>query len=102
MAHNEMKKLTVEEIEAIAKLANLNLTADEKEKFTTQIASILQYVNKINEVDTSNVEFQSQVDLKNVFRQDAAKPSLSQDLAISNRKHKSRDGYYVISSVITK
>jgi aspartyl-tRNA(Asn)/glutamyl-tRNA(Gln) amidotransferase subunit C len=102
MPPKERKKLTIEEIEAIAKLANLNLSQDEKVKFTTQLESILEYVDKINEVDTKNIEFQSQVDLKNVFRHDIAKPSLSQELAISNRKKKSRDGYYVISTVISK
>lgn len=94
--------LTKEEVEAIAKLANLNLTEEEKQKFPTQLTSILQYVDKINEVDTENISFQSQVDLKNVFRSDIAKPSLPQEKAIQNRKKKSKDGYYVISSVITK
>jgi aspartyl-tRNA(Asn)/glutamyl-tRNA(Gln) amidotransferase subunit C len=96
------KVLSIQEVESIAKLANLNLTDKEKEKFTTQLGAILEYVTKVNEVDTSNVEFQSQVDLKNVFRQDVPKDSLSQELAISNRKRKSKDGYYVISTVISK
>jgi aspartyl-tRNA(Asn)/glutamyl-tRNA(Gln) amidotransferase subunit C len=102
MPVKERKKITIAEVEAIAKLANLNLTQQEKEIFPNQIESILDYVDKINEVDTSNVEFQSQVDLKNVFRHDVAKPSLSQEMAISNRKKKSKDGYYVISTVISK
>jgi aspartyl-tRNA(Asn)/glutamyl-tRNA(Gln) amidotransferase subunit C len=102
MAKKEREKMTIEQIEAIAKLANLDLTHEEKVTFTTQLESILEYVDKINEVDTDNIEFKSQVDLKNVFRHDIAKPSLTQELAISNRKKKSKDGYYVISTVISK
>lgn len=69
----------------IAKLANLEIKQEEKEKFQKQLSSILQYVNKLKEVDTRNVEITSQVTgLENVTREDEAKPSLTQEEALSN------------------
>ena len=95
-------ELTIERIEEIAKLANLDLSPAEKQNFPSQLKSILEYVDKINQVNTDNIKFQSQVELKNVFRQDTAKQSLTQEQALLNRKKKSKDGYYVISTVISK
>ncbi len=64
-------KLTKSEVEHIADLARLHLTEKEKEQYSEQLSSILDYVEKMNEVDTSGVEPTSQVTgLKNVMRED--------------------------------
>jgi aspartyl-tRNA(Asn)/glutamyl-tRNA(Gln) amidotransferase subunit C len=49
-------KLTKQEVEHIADLARIKLSAKEKERFQEQISSILEYVNKLNEVDTEKIE----------------------------------------------
>ena len=71
----------------VAKLANLPLKPGENKKFEKQLGEILTYVEKLNEVDTKNVEPTSQVTgLENVTREDETTPSLSQDEALSNAK----------------
>jgi len=58
-------------VEHIAKLARIELTEKEKEKFTKELSSILDYVEKLKEVDTSQVEPVAQVTgLENVMRED--------------------------------
>ena len=47
--------ITVKDVEHVAKLARLELTEEEKEKFTKQLGDVLKHVAAMNEVDTSNV-----------------------------------------------
>ena len=69
----------------VAKLANLPLTAEETTKFEKQLAEVLTYIEKLNEVDVTGVEPTSQVTgLENVTRTDTVAPSLPQDDALSN------------------
>ena len=63
--------ITIQDVEHVAKLARLELTEDEKEKFSKQHGDVLMYVEQMNEVDTSNVEPLSHVvDFCNVMRED--------------------------------
>lgn len=64
-------KLTKQEVEKIAKLSRLELTEAEKKKFADQISAVLDYVGKLEEVNTENVEMTAQVTgLENVYRKD--------------------------------
>ena len=54
-------KLTRESVEKVATLARLRLTADEEIEFTGQLDQILAYMNKLNELDTTNVAPMTQV-----------------------------------------
>ena len=66
-----MAKLSIKEVEHIAKLARIHLT--EKEKYSKELSSILGYVEKLQRVNTDNIEETSQVTgLRNVYRQDQA------------------------------
>ena len=68
--------LTLKEVQHIAKLARLDVSDEELQRIAPQLSSILQYVKKLEEVDTSNVDYQYQVPgLENVTAQDIAKPS---------------------------
>ncbi len=63
--------LSAKEIDYIAKLARLGLSDSEKKKYSKELSQILDYMNKLNEVDTKDVEPTSQVTgLINVFRKD--------------------------------
>lgn len=63
--------ITIKDVEHVAKLARLELTDAEKELYTKQLGDVLQYVNQMNEVDTSNIEPMTQVvDFVNVMRED--------------------------------
>ncbi len=93
------EKLTVEETRHIAKLANLPLTDKEIEKFRSQLSEILNYIGQLSEVETKNVEPTSQVTgMENVFRQDKAKSSLSQDEALSGAKNNHK-GFFKVKAV---
>jgi aspartyl-tRNA(Asn)/glutamyl-tRNA(Gln) amidotransferase subunit C len=75
------------DVKHVAKLANLPLKLEEKEKFEKQLSKILAYVEKLKEVNTENVEITSQVTgLENITREDKATPSLTQKEALFNAK----------------
>lgn len=64
-------KLTQKEVEHVAQLARLDLTAEEKKKFAKQLSSILDYISELGKVNTEGVEPTSQVTgLKDVSRED--------------------------------
>ena len=66
-----MPNISTNDVDHIAKLARIKLTEAEKEKMAKEMASILEYVAKLNEVDTDNVPPTAQVTgLMNVFRED--------------------------------
>lgn len=73
----------------IAKLASLQIKNEDIAKFEKQLSEVLDYINKLSEVNTENIEPTSQVTgLKNVLREDIAKSSIPQDSALSNAKSK--------------
>lgn len=64
--------ITKKEVEHIARLARIELTETEKEKFGNDLSGILNFVNKLNEADTENVlPLAGGAELKNVMRNDA-------------------------------
>ena len=63
--------ISKEEVKYIAKLARLGITKKEEEKFTRELSSILDYIEKLKEVDISKVEPTSHsVLVENVMRED--------------------------------
>lgn len=92
--------ISKEEVERVAKLARLLVSEEEKDVLARQLSSILTYVGKLNELNTEGVEPLSHViDIKNVFREDRVRESLSQDLALSNAPEK-RDGFFRVPKII--
>ena len=78
-------KISRKEIEHIAILARLSLTEEEKELFGPQLSSILDYMDKLNELDTKNIEPTAHViGLNNVMRDDILKDSLPREDALMN------------------
>jgi len=65
--------LSLQEIQHIARLARLELTGEEQETFGGQLSSVLEYVAKLQELDTEGVsELAHAAGLQNVFREDKA------------------------------
>ncbi|MBI2195799.1 MAG: Asp-tRNA(Asn)/Glu-tRNA(Gln) amidotransferase subunit GatC [Candidatus Levybacteria bacterium] len=85
----------------VAKLANLTLSAAEEKKFEEQLSDILSYIEKLNEVDTKNVEPTSQVTgLENVTREDIVKDcELAQEEALSNSKS-TQNGLFKVKAIL--
>jgi len=89
-------KITIGEVEHVAKLARLEFSPGETELFTSQMDAILSYVDKLNELDTTGVEPTSHVlPIKNVFKEDVVLPSLTPDEALANAPGRSGDFYSV-------
>lgn len=78
-------KITREEVEHVARLARLGLSGEERERMRAQLDAILTYIDKLNQLDTTDVEPTSHViPITNVFREDKVWTSLSQDEALAN------------------
>lgn len=64
-----------EQVHKVAHLARLELTAEEEEKFTTQLSSILDYFEQLSELDTSTVPPTTRaIDVSNITRADDLQP----------------------------
>jgi len=92
--------ITRQQVEHVARLARLALSREEEEKMVSQLSKILEHVGKLNEVDTSGVEPTSHVlPLSNVFREDCARPSLSQENALKNAPE-AEGGFFRVPKII--
>ena len=88
------------EIQKIASLARLSVDSKEAEKYGSQLSNILNYIEKLNELDTSDVEPTSNVvGLTNVTRRDEPEAPLSQDDALGNAPDPS-EGFYRVPRII--
>lgn len=87
------------DIAHIAKLANLSIKKEDEKKFETQLSSVLDYIGRLNEIDTTDVQETSQVTgLENITRQDKTLPSLSQADALSQAKS-THIGFFSVKGV---
>lgn len=78
-------KLTRDDIEKVAYLSRLELSEDEKSEFTGHINKLLGHFERLQQLDTENVEPTSHViPVYNVFRKDEVRPSLPPDEVVSN------------------
>ena len=77
--------LSSRDVEKIALLARLELTDDEKALYQEQLSAILDYANRLNQLDITDVPpTASAVDLENVMREDVIEPGLSLEDALFN------------------
>ncbi len=80
-----MTRITIDEVKHVANLARLAITEDEADKFAKQLDAIITFAEQLNELDTDNIEPTSHVlDMKNVFREDKAKPGLPVEEVLKN------------------
>ena len=87
-------------IEHLARLARLSLSEKEKEKFSGQIKNILNYVDKLDELDISAVEPTSHViSISNVDREDVPRASLERENALTNAPDRT-DKFYRVPKII--
>ena len=92
--------VTLKDVEHIAKLARLNFSEDELKEFTGDMNKILEYMEKLDELDTENVEPLSHpVEQINVFREDELKESVEREEALKNAP-KSDEEFFKVPKVI--
>ncbi len=76
--------LTIADVERIAALAHLELTDEEKQLFTRQLADVLDYARQLQTIDTTGVPATSHVNAHTAERPDQPRPSLPVDEALAN------------------
>jgi aspartyl-tRNA(Asn)/glutamyl-tRNA(Gln) amidotransferase subunit C len=93
-------KVEITEVEHVALLARLKLSAEEKKLFTSQLNAILDYVEKLNELNTGEVAptFHA-VPHHNVMREDEVKESQAQDASLRNAPDKA-GGVFRVPKII--
>lgn len=78
-------KITETEVRHVAKLSRLKLDDAQIHHFTEQLAGVLGYIEKLNELDVEGVEPMAHpTDMTNVFREDIPSQPLSNDAALHN------------------
>jgi aspartyl-tRNA(Asn)/glutamyl-tRNA(Gln) amidotransferase subunit C len=93
-------KITVEQVRQVAQLARLAPAPEDLEKLADQLASILDYMDKLNQVDTQGVEATSHaIQRSNAFREDQVHQHLARERALSNAPRQD-DGSFIVPRVI--
>lgn len=89
-----------EEVQHVAQLARLDLSAEKEEQMAEEMSQILEYVDKLNELDTSGVPPMSHVlDVTNVFRDDDIESRIDQDQALEPAPDR-EGGYFKVPKVV--
>jgi aspartyl-tRNA(Asn)/glutamyl-tRNA(Gln) amidotransferase subunit C len=96
--------ITQTEVEKIAGLADLELTVEEKELFSSQLAAIVEYVDQLNELDTSEVKpwrhhSAGDVETSYATRDDKIEPSLGRQKALDQAPDHD-EGHFLVPRVI--
>jgi aspartyl-tRNA(Asn)/glutamyl-tRNA(Gln) amidotransferase subunit C len=85
--------LTIADVERIAALAQLELTEEEKQLFTKQLADILHYAEQVQAIDTSGVPATAHVNAaQRTERDDEPRPCLPVEDALANAPDAAPDG----------
>lgn len=92
--------VTRKDVEHIAELARLSFEEKELESFTVELNEILNYVEKLNELNTENIEPLSYpIEVNNVFREDTLRQSVSTEEALKNAPEKD-ESFFKVPKVI--
>lgn len=95
-----MAAITPEEVEHVANLARLEFNEEEIDQFTHQLGRILDYIGKLNELDTTDVPPTSHVlPIHNVSKEDAVKPSYDRELVFATAPE-TEEGHFDVPKVI--
>ncbi|MDO7907816.1 Asp-tRNA(Asn)/Glu-tRNA(Gln) amidotransferase subunit GatC [Paenibacillus sp. JX-17] len=92
--------ISKDDVQHVARLARLNLSEEEEQTLTGQLNAILQYAEKLNELDTTNVEPTTHVlHVSNVMRDDVAHDSLPIEKVMLNAPDE-EDGQFKVPAVL--
>ena len=93
-------KISKSEVENIAHLARLDVDELQKETMAEQLSNILQYIDKLKDVDVKGVKpFSGAAFMNNVLREDNLKPSPGPDVTLANAPEK-EDNFYIVPKTI--
>jgi len=92
--------ITRDEVRHIARLANLEFSEEEQDRFTRQLSAILDYVAHLDQLDTTDVEPTSHAgDEATSLRDDVPQPTLSSEAALANAPESGR-GLFKVPRVL--
>jgi len=92
--------ITKEEVEHIAKLARLGLTDEEIEKYQKELSSILDYIEKLKEVDIKGVEATCHsVKIENIMREDKSAKVKTPESKLMESAPETKEGYLKVKSI---
>ena len=95
-----MATITTEEVKHVATLARLEFNEEDVQQFAHQLARIIDYIGKLNELDTTDVPPTSHVlPIRNVVKPDVAKSSYPRD-DILEAAPSAEEGYFEVPKVI--
>jgi aspartyl-tRNA(Asn)/glutamyl-tRNA(Gln) amidotransferase subunit C len=93
-------KITKEQVEHVANLARLNLTEEEKEEMISDMGVIIEFADRINELNIEDITPTAHViPINNVFREDIVQPSFSRDELLKNAPNK-EDGCFSVPRIV--
>ena len=93
-------EITADQVQHVARLARLEIDPAAIGKLASQLATILTYVEKLNEVDTREVPPTSHaIELINAFREDVVRDHLPREDALRNAPAQD-EGSFVVPKVI--
>ena len=91
--------ISTEEVKHVAKLARLELTDEEVNKYSQQLGSILEYVEQMNEVDTKGIEpMPHAIPVYNVMREDVVKYEQTKEELMANAPFE-EDGFFRVPKI---
>ncbi len=94
-------KLTREQVLKLAKLSQLQLTDDEIQRYCSELGSILEYFERLNDVDVSDLKPTYQVTgLDSVTREDEPKPQQASPDALLSRVPRTDKRYIKVGRMI--
>jgi aspartyl-tRNA(Asn)/glutamyl-tRNA(Gln) amidotransferase subunit C len=93
-------KIDEAQVRRVAVLSRLELSDAEVTRFSDQLSSIVEYIEKLNELDTDNVEPLAHcLPVHNVLREDVPRPSLSNEAALANAPER-EDAYFKVPKIL--
>jgi aspartyl-tRNA(Asn)/glutamyl-tRNA(Gln) amidotransferase subunit C len=94
------KKIDIEQVRQVAKLSRLDLSETEISQFTGQLSAILEYVEKLNQLDTSKVEPLAHcLPIRNSLREDEIKQSLGTEKTLANAPDKD-EHFFIVPKIL--
>ncbi len=91
--------ISTDDVKHVAKLARLELTEDEINKYSKQLGDILKYVEQMNEVDTTGIEpMPHAIPVYNVMREDVVKYEQTKEEMMANAPYE-EDGFFRVPKI---
>ncbi|AFZ44300.1 aspartyl/glutamyl-tRNA(Asn/Gln) amidotransferase subunit C [Halothece sp. PCC 7418] len=93
--------IDLEQVKKVAHLARLELTPEEEQQFTTQLSGILEYVEQLNELDTTDVPPTTRaIDVSNITREDKCYPYSEQE-ALLDQAPEREDTFFRVPQIMS-